>query len=252
MLALSIVAPALACSDVTVVFPEGGGTAGLSGEPAAAEAEAPGTTPDNPLRGSRYTIQGDAEGLRLGGGALLALPATGEHPAQLIVGAPGDPAEGVGAGSVALHTLGTGASAAYTDAESLMMGAAGTSFGCGGLVLHRHAMIAIGACTRSAEAGEQLGAVYLFDYETLAEGGVSWQTADGRIEGAVEFVGRSLLATSTETAGPTLWWVLPTPTAVVAASTSTTTSSPPHGNTPATSRRSCAVRPETMPSVARS
>ena len=193
-LALTVVGPALACSDVTVVFPEGGGDPEQSSAPAAVEPEAPGATYDNPLRGSRYTIQGDAEGLRLGGGALLALPASHDHPAQLIVGAPGDPSEGAGAGSVALHTLGAGSSAAYTDADSLMVGAAGTGFGCGGLVLHQHSMIAIGACTRSAEAGEQLGAVYLFDYDTFVAGGVSWETADGRIEGAVEFggLGRSL------------------------------------------------------------
>jgi hypothetical protein len=145
-------------------------------------------------RTGTYTIHGDREGLQLGSGALVPLPGSSERPAQLLLGAPGDNLAGTAAGSVALHSIDHTAGEAYSDASAIMDGAAGTTFGCGALNIQAHGTVAIGACTRSAEAGEHLGAVYLFDHETLQAGGISWEAASGRVEGAVEHggLGRSL------------------------------------------------------------
>ncbi|HCH62742.1 MAG: hypothetical protein CL927_18795 [Deltaproteobacteria bacterium] len=188
-IAIVFVVPATACDDVSVVFPEGGDSLDIAAGGVDVGDEEREPSPENPLRGSSLTINGDAEGLQLGGGALLALPPTTTRPARLLLGGYGDSTNGTASGSLAVHTVGEENTVGYSDAETLMVGAAGTSFGCGGRALHSHAMVAIGACTRSAEAGEQMGAVYLFSYDTLEAGGVSWEQADGRIEGAVEFGG---------------------------------------------------------------
>ena len=184
----------MGCDDAHVHFPDGGADPSL--------AILAGSTPEaeqnydsaGPARGGTYTITGDREGLQLGGGALVALPGSADRPAQLLLGAPGDNLAGNAAGSVALHTVAQTHSTAYSDTDAIMDGAAGTSFGCGALNMQAEGIVAIGACTRSAEAGEHLGAVYLFGHDTLQAGGVSWEAAGGRVEGAVEHggLGRSL------------------------------------------------------------
>ena len=166
-----------------MVFPEGGQTS-TPDHPTVAEAEAEVLGPE---RTGTHVLRGSREGQRVGDGALLLVQ--GSDTAELLVGAPGDPLEGNAAGSLTIHPVTWDDTAVYGDDTAVLAGAAGSSFGCSALALPGTQLIAVGACTRSAEAGEQLGAVYLFTDSVLHEGGIAWERAAGRVEGAVEHSG---------------------------------------------------------------
>ena len=180
---LGLVLLTAGCQDVYVQFPDGDGTE----SDALALHTTLGGSP-GPSRPGAHLIVGSESGQEVGSGALVVLPAnqTPSRTASLLVGAPGDTLAGREAGSLAVHEVSWSAQATYDDADMALHGSAGARFGCSAHPLHELGMIAIGACARSAEAGDHIGTVYLFDQQTVAEGGHAWEVASGRIEGANE------------------------------------------------------------------
>jgi len=174
---------AAGCQDAYVLFPDGGERDSEQPGLEASFEEHPG-----PTRPGSHLIVGTEAGQRVGGGALVVLPAdqTPNRVAELLVGAPDDPLPGREAGSLALHHVSWAAEARYDDADAALFGSAGARFGCAAHPLLDIGVVAIGACARSAEGGERLGAVYLFDHGTISSGGQAWEVASGRIEGASE------------------------------------------------------------------
>lgn len=149
---------------------------------------------DGPERTGTHTILGVEPGRQLGAGALAILPATADHPIQLLVGAPTDPTMGRSAGSITAQAIPWSREADYAVDSPPIHGGAGASLGCTAAVVPATQLVAVSACTRSAEAGEGLGAVYLFHQDTLQTGGLAWEEAAGRVEGteARSHLGHSL------------------------------------------------------------
>lgn len=174
-----------------MLFPDGGETNDPTSAQPADEAHLPG-----PVRPGSHVILGTDPGQRVGSGALLVLGAdqTPHRTAVLLVGAPTDPAPGREAGSITAQQVTWAAKTTYDNAGSALVGSPGSQLGCAAHHLDDLGLLGVGACARSSEHGEKLGAVYLFDHDTLRVGGPAPDSAVGRIEGASEegFLGSSL------------------------------------------------------------
>lgn len=172
----------VACDDAAVFFPDG--------EQERVDAPDFEVSTPTPTVGPVYTgtrrVVGSTPGHRVGGGALLLTGGAPGTPATLLIGAPGDETGGRSAGSLSLRT-GLDSDESYDQGRAVLLdGAPGDSFGCSAMRVPGGDLLAVSACSRSSELGEDVGAVYLFDSTARSDDGVSWQAATGRFEGALD------------------------------------------------------------------